>query len=135
MKGGEQMKSLGEYLKEARMKMGMSLREVEDRAGVSNAYISLIESGKRTDPHPNILKSLAAVYGLNITELMGVAGYLDAESSANKEMAQVEKLFQQAISDPTFKFGRRSKANIDFQTKKFIANMYKELKKKKEGGD
>ena len=127
------MKTLGEYLREARMKVGLSLREVEEKSKVSNAYISLIESGKRTDPHPNILKSLATVYGLDITELMKIAGYLDIESSVDRERDQIEELFQEAISDSTFKFGRRSRTSIDFQTKKFIANMYKELKKNREG--
>jgi len=127
------MKTLGEFLREARIRMGMSLREVENKSGVSNAYISLIESGKRKDPHPKILKSLAAVYGLDIAELMKIAGYLKIDSSAEKERAQIEELFQEAISDPAFSFGRRSTANIDFKTKELIANMYKELKKNKEG--
>jgi len=127
------MKMLGEYLREAREKKGMSLREVEKESGVSNAYISLIESGKRTDPHPNILKNLAAVYGLDITDVMRVAGYLKIESPANKKMAQIEELFNEAMADPAFSFGRRSKAKIDFKTKELIANMYKELKEKREG--
>ncbi len=125
--------ALGEYLKQARIKLGFSLREAEEKSGVSNAYISLIESGKRTDPHPNILKSLARAYGLDIKEVMDRAGYLDLEISENNEQNLIEQDYQKAISDPEFHFGRRSATKVDFETKKLIAKMYRELEKRREG--
>jgi len=123
------MAVLRNLLFNARTKLKMSLREAEKISGVSNAYISLIESGKRTDPHPNILRKLADCYGLDIDEVMKSAGYLDAEPHDEKK--EIENLYRQAISDSAFAFGRRSKEKVDFQTKKLIAEMYRELKEKR----
>ncbi len=66
-----------EYLKSLRGNQRMSLRDVERRTGVSNAYLGQIEQGKRPPPHPNILKKLAPIYDVSMYELMAAAGYLD----------------------------------------------------------
>ena len=124
------MTALGVYLKKVRLALRLSLRDAEESSGVSNAYISLIESGKRTNPHPKILKDLAKAYGLDIVELMKIAGYLDMTPSKENEKAEVERLFREATSNPEFGFGRRSKTKLDYETKKAIANMYKKLKKR-----
>ncbi|TES85381.1 helix-turn-helix domain-containing protein [Candidatus Aerophobetes bacterium] len=71
----------GEYLKELREKQRVSLRDVERRTGVSNAYLGQIEQAKRPPPHPNILKKLAPLYDVSVHELMAAAGYLDEVSS------------------------------------------------------
>lgn len=127
------MSELGRYLKEARVRLGLSLREAQDRSNVSNAYISLIESGRRIDPHPNILKKLADAYKLELQDVMRVAGYLDfdAREKEEDETAEVEHFYSAALADPAFDFGRRSKQKVDFVTKKLIAEMYKKLKAKK----
>lgn len=75
------MPDFGEYLKLLRGKQRMSLRDVERRTGVSNAYLGQIEQGKRPPPHPNILKKLASLYGVPVYELMATAGYLDEAQS------------------------------------------------------
>ncbi|MDP3024366.1 MAG: helix-turn-helix transcriptional regulator [candidate division Zixibacteria bacterium] len=125
------MMTLGEYLKKARLEHRLSLRQAEELSGVSNAYISLIENGIRKDPHPNILKSLAKAYNLDIREMMRVAGYLEEKPSERDEKAEIERLYRAAISDPAFSYGRRSKGNIDDQTKKLIATMYRKLKERR----
>lgn len=123
------MITLGEYLKKARLEHRLSLRQAEELSGVSNAYISLIENGIRKDPHPNILKNLARAYSLDIKEMMRVAGYLEEKPSEKDEKTEIDRLYTEAISDPAFSYGRRSKRNIDDQTKKLIATMYRKLKK------
>lgn len=129
------MSKLGDLLLSARKKLGLSLREAEGKSDVSNAYISMIESGRRTDPHPNILRKLALAYGLDIDEVMKVAGYRDQESEPQSEVVEVELLYREAIADPAFAFGRRAKGKIDFESKKLIAQMYRELKEmRKKGG-
>jgi len=75
------MPNFGEYLKGLREKQRMSLRDVERRTGVSNAYLGQIEQAKRPPPHPNILKKLASLYGVPVYELMAAAGYLDEAQS------------------------------------------------------
>lgn len=81
------MMNFGEYLKLLREKQRMSLRDVERRTGVSNAYLGQIEQAKRPAPHPNILKKLAPVYDVAVYELMAAAGYLDeAQDEAQNQL-------------------------------------------------
>jgi HTH-type transcriptional regulator, competence development regulator len=128
------MTKLGDLLLSARKRLGFSLRDAEDASGVSNAYISMIESGRRVDPHPNILKKLAEAYGLEIDEILKAAGYRDQEPQPDNEEAEIERLYREAMVDPAFAFGRRSKIKIDYPMKKVIAQMYKELKENRTRG-
>ena len=69
---------LGALLADLRTAKGFSLREVEEATGkaVSNAYLSQLENGKIRKPSPNVLHSLAKVYGVPYEALMEKAGYL-----------------------------------------------------------
>lgn len=67
--------SLGIRLRAARERAGLTLREVEERTGISNAYLSQIESGRIREPSPRMLHRLAELYGESYTELMELAGY------------------------------------------------------------
>jgi transcriptional regulator with XRE-family HTH domain len=69
---------LGGVLGDLRTAKGFSLRQVEEATGqaVSNAYLSQLEKGKIRKPSPNVLHSLAAVYGVPYETLMEKAGYL-----------------------------------------------------------
>ena len=53
----------------------MTLRSVEERTGISNAYLSQLENGKISNPSPRVLHKLAAVYRLSYNRLMDLAGY------------------------------------------------------------
>lgn len=72
---GTEPTSLGIRLRAARERAGFTLREVEERTGVSNAYLSQIESGRIREPSPRMLHRLAELYGESYTELMELAGY------------------------------------------------------------
>jgi HTH-type transcriptional regulator, competence development regulator len=74
---------LGEYLAAVRGDRMMSLRHVEEATNreVSNAYLSQLENGKVKRPSPNILHSLAELYGVPYTTLMEKAGYLKPQGS------------------------------------------------------
>lgn len=121
------MSEIGDYLKSLRLRRGLSLREVEKLADVSNAYLSMIESGKRPAPHPKVLKKLAVAYGEKLSKLMKIAGYLEL-SDTEEASLEVERLYQEAISDPTFAFGRRATGKMSTEMKRFVAEMYSELK-------
>lgn len=58
--------SFGAYIKEARLKRGESLRQLENRCGVSNATISRLEDGIITVPTPDYLIALADALELNL---------------------------------------------------------------------
>jgi transcriptional regulator with XRE-family HTH domain len=86
-KGTEKSASgtLGSYLADLRLAKGLTLRDVEDATGkdVSNAYLSQLEHGRIGKPSPNILHSLASVYGVAYETLMEKAGYI-TDSSQGK---------------------------------------------------
>jgi transcriptional regulator with XRE-family HTH domain len=69
---------LSQYLSDLRAAKGLKLRQVEEATGreVSNAYLSQIENGKIKQPSPNVLHSLASVYGVSYQSLMEKAGYI-----------------------------------------------------------
>lgn len=70
------LKELGQYLHTARNKLGLSIRQLEELSGISNAYISQIENGKR-NPSPKVLKKLSKPLNLDYGELLKLAGYND----------------------------------------------------------
>lgn len=73
---------LGEFLKATREQRRMSLRAVEEAIGVSNAYLSQIESGKIKQPSPVILYKLSELYDVSYAQLMALSGYpLPTETS------------------------------------------------------
>jgi transcriptional regulator with XRE-family HTH domain len=83
----EQKPSLGTYLRSLRDANGMTLREVEDKTGISNAFLSQIESGKVKRPSPVMLHKLAETYGVPYEALMDQAGYPVPEAQYNPRVA------------------------------------------------
>ncbi|MEM9954851.1 MAG: helix-turn-helix transcriptional regulator [Chloroflexota bacterium] len=67
--------TLGTLLKVAREEKSLSLRAVEKEVGISNAYLSQIESDKIKQPSPNMLFKLAELYDNSYNELLNLAGY------------------------------------------------------------
>lgn len=59
------MELIGQRLKEARKKKGLSQEEVAERAGLSQASVSLIESGGRIAPRGR--QAIADVVGVKLT--------------------------------------------------------------------
>lgn len=68
-------KKLGSYLKAGREAKGLTLRAVEEVTGISNAYLSQVESGKIKSPSPIDLRKLCELYGLDYALTMEYAGY------------------------------------------------------------
>lgn len=66
-------------LKQLRENQGLSLRQIEGVTGVSNAYLSQIESGKVGPPSPRIIEKLASALDYPYVELMRAAGHLSDE--------------------------------------------------------
>ena len=74
MENKDQLK-LSQYLRALREAKGLSLRQVEGKSGISNAFISQMESGKVKQPSPIMLYKLAELYGVSYESLMELAGY------------------------------------------------------------
>lgn len=68
--------SLGELLKMTREAQQKTLRQAELETGISNAYLSQIETGKIKQPSPNLLYKLSCSYNLSYDILMEKAGHI-----------------------------------------------------------
>lgn len=125
------MEDFGEYLRSLRTEQRLSLREVEERAGVSISYLNQIEQGKRRPPGVGILKKLTPVYNVPIRILLRAAGYLEEEKTELSEEEEVEMAFQYVMNDPRYKSSTRIKGGLTTEIKRFIVEMYETTTDKK----
>jgi len=72
---------VGDYLKEQRLASRLSLRQLADRAGVSNPYLSQIERGLRK-PSAEVLNQLAKALHISSEQLYVHAGLISSDSPA-----------------------------------------------------
>lgn len=70
------MKTLGQTLKDARELIPMTLRQVEDATGISNAYNSQLENDKIKKPSAHVLYKLSNLYKIDLKELLLSAGLI-----------------------------------------------------------
>jgi len=68
--------SLGSTLKEARELISLTLRQVEEATGISNAYLSQLENDKIKKPSANVLYKLASVYRVDLNSLLRATGII-----------------------------------------------------------
>lgn len=122
--------TVGQYLRELRQRVRLSLREVEQQVGVSNSYLSQVETGQRR-PGTNVLKRLAPLYRVSVRDLLERAGHLVETPEEVPEDEEVERAYQFVLSDPRFRFGTRPRGEMDTECKRFIVQMYETLTGKK----
>ncbi|WP_108816929.1 helix-turn-helix domain-containing protein [Loktanella sp. Alg231-35] len=72
--------SIGERLFSLRQKSGESLQGVADKVGVSKPHIWDLEKGRSKNPSFELVRKLAAHYGVTIDVLMGEAKEPDVEA-------------------------------------------------------
>lgn len=77
--------ALGPELRRIRRARSATLRGVEDATGISNAYLSQLETGKITKPSPNFLYKLARFYEVPYESLMERAGYVGEDRVGDEE--------------------------------------------------
>lgn len=75
----EQTPHFGTKLKELRLQKGLKIRELESLTGISNAYLSQIENGKRKRPSPEYLKRMAPHLNIPYASLLQLAGHLSED--------------------------------------------------------
>ncbi len=123
--------AFGQYLRTLRKRQGLTLKQVEKAAQVSNAYVSQIERGLRNPPHPDILTRLAKVYEVPARELMVQAGYL-GEDAEMEERRKLDQAFEHVASDPAYKFGNRLMgSHVSPEIKRFVVEVYEKATKRK----
>jgi len=69
--------SLSEFIRTKRLEKDLSQRDLATAAGLSNAEISRIESGKRKSPSPAILKVIAKALNVTLDEIYEQAGIIE----------------------------------------------------------
>jgi len=57
--------------------MNLTQRDLSEKSGVSHAEISRLESGKRKNPTPKVIKAIAPFLGISYEDLMVQAGYFE----------------------------------------------------------
>ncbi|HEX3511217.1 MAG TPA: helix-turn-helix domain-containing protein [Solirubrobacteraceae bacterium] len=75
----DQALGFGRRLAEVRAQRGDSLRDIEQRSGLNNGYLSQLENGKIAHPSPTVLQKVATGYGLRLEDLLQWAGYISGD--------------------------------------------------------
>jgi transcriptional regulator with XRE-family HTH domain len=92
------LEALGRTIRGERLGARLSLRELADRTGVSNAYLSQIERGLH-EPSLSVLTAIAAALGLPLAALLARAGVLDGGQDAARD-TEAAILADPALSEP-----------------------------------
>ncbi|SDI30230.1 helix-turn-helix domain-containing protein [Alteribacillus bidgolensis] len=71
------MSDIGKYIRKAREEKGISARELSRRSGISQGYISQIETGKHSTPKKSTVIKLADALKISRVEPLRIAGFLD----------------------------------------------------------
>lgn len=126
IKGIKQKFPFGQFLKSLREQKGVSLVDVEKATGISNAYLSQLETGaRRRLPPPERLRIIADYYNISVKELLEKAGYYEARDIKETFEQRINKAFLHAINDPQFNTGQRINPNeISIDVKRFVLEMY-----------
>lgn len=74
----DQLQALGGFIRERRKAAEFSLRDLAERAKVSNPYLSQIERGLHT-PSVRVLKAIATALNVSAETLLVQAGLLEAD--------------------------------------------------------
>ena len=77
-------KNLGTLLKQQRLRMPLTLRELTDLSGVSPSHLGRIERGERF-PSASVLRRIAKPLGFEEDELFTLAGYLSPQPAGIAE--------------------------------------------------
>lgn len=92
------MLSIGEYIKEKRNERGLSARELARRSGVSQPYLSQLETGKNNNPTADVLQKIATGLGVDFKEIWNILRKETLVDALTKAMDGDTELFESTIS-------------------------------------
>ncbi len=78
--GRRQLEALGELIRRQRQQAELTLRDLAERANVSNPYLSQIERGLH-EPSVRVLKAIAGALNLSAESLLVQAGVLEGRDA------------------------------------------------------
>ena len=76
------METLGKLLKQYRELNMLTLRAVEEKTGISNAYLSQLENDKIAHPSANTLYKLSTLYGVDLETLLSAGGVIEKKEQS-----------------------------------------------------
>jgi transcriptional regulator with XRE-family HTH domain len=76
---GKDSQTIGDVIRDARMKLDLSLRDVTGKLDITPSYLSDIENNRRV-PSEEVLRKLADLLKLDYDDLMARAGRFGAEA-------------------------------------------------------
>jgi cytoskeletal protein RodZ len=91
--------TLGQVLRRARDERSLTLRDVQRATGISNGYLSLLESDSVKNPSPNYLAQLAETLSLPYVQLLQLAGYAVPETAGGAADASTTAPVLSDLSD------------------------------------
>jgi transcriptional regulator with XRE-family HTH domain len=83
------LEALGGLLRSHRTAAGLTLRELSERTGVSNAYLSQLERGMH-EPSLSVLRALSLALDVPLASLLARAGVLEGEDGGPPGMRETE---------------------------------------------
>jgi len=95
--------NLGRIIKQQRIAIGLTLRELSARSGVSSSHLGRVERGERF-PSAHTLQRIAGPLGLEENELFTLAGYLSgpvltaAETRAENNAGQLDPIVAKILA-------------------------------------
>ena len=92
-------KGFGLWLKRKREQRGLRIRQLAKFSGVSSAYISLIENGRRGTPTPKVLQKLAKPLKVSLQEIYKAAGYYEEITAEEKHIQAAHKQVEILLSE------------------------------------
>lgn len=75
--------TLGEYVRQARERSALSLRNVEQMTGIPRATLSRLENGQVDNPAPRMLHKIADALVLDVSDLFAFVGVTSSEELPN----------------------------------------------------
>ncbi|MDP9118846.1 MAG: helix-turn-helix domain-containing protein [Actinomycetota bacterium] len=97
-----QLEALGALLRAQRMAADLSLRELSERAKVSNAYLSQLERGLH-EPSFRVLRAIASALGVPLGPLLTRVGMLEGgegETESHLRETEAAILRDPELSEP-----------------------------------
>ena len=102
--GRRQLEALGELIRKQRQQAELTLRDLAERANVSNPYLSQIERGLH-EPSVRVLKAIAGALNLSAEQLLVQAGVLDGSEPGSQHPPSFEEAVQ---ADPRLSDDQRT---------------------------
>ena len=94
-----QIEALGALLRAQRIAADLTLRELSERASVSNAYLSQLERGLH-EPSLSVLRAIASALGTPLGPLLTRVGMLDAGEEPPPRETEAAILRDPELSEP-----------------------------------